>query len=109
MITVTLLTEHGQPVGFTCRGHADYADFGSDIVCSAVSAVAETAVIGITEVANITAGVSVSDGDLHCIVEKDATRKQLEDAALIMKTMIAGLSAIDKAYPNTLKITDREV
>ncbi|MBQ2769812.1 MAG: ribosomal-processing cysteine protease Prp [Clostridia bacterium] len=109
MVTVTLLLEAGRPVGFTMVGHAECGDPGEDIVCSAISALAQTAVIGITEVAKISAGVSVESGDLSCILDRDATEKQLEDGALIIRVMIAGLSAIDQAYPNTLKITDREV
>ena len=39
MITVSRIkNEYGNYVGFCCSGHAGYAESGSDIICSAVSA-----------------------------------------------------------------------
>lgn len=66
MIHVTFLRSQGRLVGFDCTGHADYAEAGQDIVCSAVSALTQTAVLGLVEVAHIPAGYSISeDGSLH--------------------------------------------
>ena len=31
------------------KGHADYADYGKDVVCSAVSSIACTALLGLIE------------------------------------------------------------
>ena len=37
----------GRLCGFIVEGHADYAEEGSDIVCAAVSALTQTALLGI--------------------------------------------------------------
>ena len=109
MITVTFLREDHLISGFSCDGHAEYADPGSDIICSAVSALTQTAVMGIVQVAQISAGYSVSEGDLHCILSRDADEEQCSRADLLFKTMEAGLRAVDQAYPGYLKFIDREV
>ena len=42
MTTVTVFrSPDGALSGFDCRGHADYADAGEDIVCAAVSALTQ--------------------------------------------------------------------
>ena len=40
----------GRLCGFIVEGHADYAEEGSDIVCAAVSALTQTALLGIMPV-----------------------------------------------------------
>lgn len=110
MIRVTFLHRQGRLAGFTCTGHAGFAEAGSDIVCSAVSALTQTAVLGLAEVAHIPAGDSVrEDGYLRCEVGTDATDAQRKDAALLLDTLAAGLRAVDESYPGYLKFTDREV
>ena len=47
MTVITVLKKHGRLVGFEAKGHSGYAEAGEDIVCAAVSAVMQTAVIGI--------------------------------------------------------------
>ena len=37
----------GNLIGLNIIGHADYAEYGSDIVCAGVSALTETCVLGI--------------------------------------------------------------
>ena len=110
MITVTLLRAGGRIQGFTCSGHAGYGTAGKDIVCSAVSALTQTCLIGLTQVANIQAGVSISETDgIACILEADMPEEQAQKAQLLLETLEAGLRSIDEAYPKTLKIRSREV
>ena len=109
MIRITMARSNGRNVGFDCTGHAGFAEEGKDIVCSAVSAVTQTTVLGITEIAKIPAGVSVDEDGIRCILGKDATEKQCEQADLLLSSMETGLAAIGRAHPHTLKITDREV
>ena len=103
------MCEQGRRVGFHCSGHADYAEEGYDILCSAVSALTQTALQGIVEVAGVPAGYAINDGDLHCVLDRDATEQQCRDADLLLKTLEAGLRSIDKSYPGYLKILSEEV
>lgn len=110
MIHVTFLRSQGRLVGFDCTGHADYAEAGQDIVCSAVSALTQTAVLGLVEVAHIPAGYSISeDGSLHCVIGRDTTDAQGDEAALLLNTLSAGLHAVDESYPGYLKFGCKEV
>jgi uncharacterized protein YsxB (DUF464 family) len=109
MITVTVTRENGTPVGFHVSGHADMGEYGEDLVCAAVSAIVQTAILGITEVCHISAGVSIEEGDTTCILTKDAAEDEIQRAAIVFDTMIAGLRSIQSSYPKTLKFRNKEV
>ena len=109
MITVTVFVEKESPVGFSVSGHANRGDYGEDLVCAAVSAIAQTAYLGITEVLNLQAGVSIQEGDMTCILDRDTGATDLERAAIVIQTMERGLRSIQASYPGTLKFRSKEV
>ena len=109
MITVTVLREHGTPVGFTVTGHADQGEYGEDLVCAGVSAVVQTAILGIVERLKLKAGVSVNEGDTTCILDRDTGKAELEQASIVFDTMLLGLRSMQAAYPGTLKFRSKEV
>ena len=109
MITVTVLREAENPTGFSVTGHANRGEYGEDLVCAAVSAVVQTAILGVVEVLNLNAGVSVSEGDTSCILDRDTSPEEIEKAAVVLNTMLAGLRSIQAAYPGTLKFRSKEV
>ena len=109
MITVTVYRENELPVGFSVSGHANMGEYGEDLVCAAVSAVVQTAILGITEVCHISAGVSIEEGETTCILPKDAAQDALDRAAIVFDTMLAGLRSIQASYPKTLKFRNKEV
>ena len=109
MITVTVTRENGEPVGFKVQGHANMGEYGEDMVCAAVSAIVQTAILGITEVCHIPAGVSIEEGETVCILSKDAGADEIQRAGIVLNTMIAGLRSIRQSYPKTLKFRNKEV
>lgn len=109
MITVTVTRENGRPVGFAAKGHANMGEYGEDLVCAAVSAVVQTAILGITEICKIQAGVSIDEGETVCILSKDANPDEIRSAGIVIDTMIAGLRSIQASYPKTLKFRNKEV
>ncbi len=109
MTTVTVTRENGNPVGFRVSGHANMGEYGEDLVCAAVSAIVQTAILGITEVCHISAGVSIDEGKTTCILSKDASADEIQSAGIVINTMIAGLRSIRQSYPRTLKFLNKEV
>lgn len=109
MITVTVTRENGNPVGFRVSGHANMGEYGEDLVCAAVSAIVQTAILGITEVCHISAGVSIDEGKTTCILSKDASADEIQSAGIVINTMIAGLRSIQHSYHRTLKFLNKEV
>ncbi len=96
-------------MGFEITGHASYDKHGKDIVCSAVSAVAQTALLGIIKVAGVDARYEINDGFLQCrLPEIESSEKRIMCTA-ILETMYAGLSDIRECYKKYIAIMEEEV
>lgn len=105
MITVTVRRdEAGRVDGFRMQGHANFADYGEDIVCAAVSAIAQTAVQGLVRLTDANVEVEQSSGWLLCEL-KDGTHAG-EAATAILETMLLGLGAIAGQYPRQVEIRE---
>ena len=109
MVRVTVLRERGTPVGFELTGHADQGAYGEDIVCAGISAITETALLGITDVLKLDAATVREDGHVRCELSRETAGEDLEKAAVVFNTMIAGLESLRQAYPKSLKFSYREV
>lgn len=109
MTEVCIFRSRGSIVGFQAKGHTGYAEEGNDIVCSAVSALTQSAVLGITELLKLNAAVSVHKGDLYCMLEENIRSGDLESAQLILETMRLGLESVSDNYDRYLKIVEKEV
>ena len=105
-----MFRSEGVLVGFESTGHAGFAEPGQDIVCSAVSALTQTILYGLREIAEVPMGFELSEEDgIYCITDTDATDGERRDADLLLRTMANGLRVIQKEYNGYLKISEREV
>lgn len=109
MTTITLLRIRSRAVGFEAEGHTGYAEQGSDIVCAAVSALTQGAVIGLKEVIGLDVALDISDGYMYCMLPKGISARQQHDAELILNTMAAGIASLAETNGDYIKLTDREV
>ena len=102
MIRVTLYRENGLLTGFECRGHADFAAYGQDIVCAAVSVLTTTCVNALETVAHVEAKVSAREGNMVVHLPPDSGH----DAQVILAAMRQGLSDIAEQYPKNLQLIE---
>ena len=110
MTTITVYTlESGVIAGYEAGGHAGGKRIrGYDLVCCAVSALTQTGVNALCSVAGFEPEVEVKDGYLRCILPENLTQKQLADAQIIFRTIMTGLTDIQKIYPNLIRIQQKE-
>ena len=47
MIEINVLRKEGELTGYEVKGHAEYADEGEDIVCAAISVLAQTGIFSL--------------------------------------------------------------
>lgn len=109
MTRIVVKTSGGVIKGFDVSGHSGYAEEGSDIVCSAVSALTQTAALGIIEVVGVDAGIRQSEGRLALKLPENLPEQAAHDCRIILETMLMGLGAVQKEYDKYLEITQREV
>ena len=95
MITAKVVKKQGRYYSFSCSGHAEYDDYGKDIVCAAVSMI-------VINTAN--AIDSLTDNELMASKESAISWefKNIPDekAELLMDAMLLGLDEICKKYGN---------
>ncbi len=96
--------ERGDIISFEAKGHASGLGTGRDIYCAAISAIIQTAVIGLTECAEIKIALECKEGYLYCELPKGAAGDI--KASAITQTMLLGLKAFDEENKGYLKIIE---
>ena len=109
MTTVNIFRSEGKIVGFEALGHAMAGEEGSDIVCSAVSALTQTALMGIIGYLKLECAYEVAEAEVYCMLSNDVADKDVEKAEIIFETMVMGLCSIAKNYKENLKVIEKEV
>lgn len=106
MITVSIQRDQeGRITTFTVSGHADYGEHGQDIVCAGVSAIVQTAILGLQEYLRIDCAGSQKSGLIVC--ELPFIGPELRRSVdAILETMLLGLTAIASAYAGYVQIHD---
>ena len=110
MTTVTLdLLPSGSISGFCSKGHAGLAPSGEDIVCAGISAILQTAYLGLKEVAGLFVGMEMDEnaGRMTLVLERELPDQQRHNADIIFNTMRLGLLSLKEAYPDYLNIVER--
>ncbi len=108
MIAITLVRDGNREiVEFWVTGHADYKSketiaLPGDIVCAAVSAVAQTAVEGLKRYLPERIYVKKGKGMLHVEIMKEEAAKE---SSIILETMLLGLKRIEENYPECVRVT----
>ncbi len=109
MTEITVFRSRGRIAGFKANGHTGYAASGEDIVCSALSALTQTAVMGLTEYLGLRVAHEIKEGSLTCMLDKGISDDEWKGAEIILETMLLGLKSIEGNYCGYLRLTEREV
>lgn len=107
MIAVTFFREGQSWVGFSAAGHSHFSPRGTDIVCSAVSSLAQTAVLALDQVAGIKPQWQKKEGLLECRLPAGAG--SLPESQVIFQTILTGIRHIALEYPDYVKVCIEEV
>lgn len=85
-------------------GHAGYDEYGKDIVCAAVSALAQTIALGLEKVAGIKAKIKKKDGYFLLNMPKSLPDEKADKANVIIETFILGIEDISESYPSNIQV-----
>jgi len=113
MIVIDLVRSGKQITRFKVSGHAGYDEEGSDIVCSAVTAVVYGALGALEELCGMTEYEDVEEGlesdHIAFEVPKGMTTVLQDRVYTILETMAIGLKQIEYVYGTYVTINEREV
>ena len=96
MIRFKVSKSDGLYTGFTCEGHAGYAEEGYDIICAAVSVLSVNLVNSIEEFTED--GMDVTSGD--GLIELRLDGELSQEGQLLMRAYILGIQSVQKTYGN---------
>ena len=96
----------GTLTGFRAQGHTGYARAGQDIVCAAVSALTQSTLNGLRSVLKAPVMFDIDDqgASLEAELTPEASKEQVEQAQLLLVTLLEGLQAIERSYPRNVRI-----
>jgi hypothetical protein len=104
MINIEIVRNSDQAmVGFSVTGHANTAPHGQDIVCAGISALTQTAVLGLERQLKKEVQIKIASGNLkmNLLDKPDA----LTDA--VLETMLIGLTEIGNLHSQSVRILER--
>jgi len=103
MITVTVIRDNNKAIsGFTIDGHAQAAPHGEDIVCAGVSALVQSAIMGIER--HLRREISLIQDSNGLKMGLTGQPDSLTGA--VLETMLLGLTEIAKLYPKSVRIIE---
>ena len=98
MIKVKLTKNNNYYKRIIITGHANYDDFGKDIVCAAVSSTVITSVNSCLAIDNESISYEDKNGlDIKVLKDDEVTTK-------IINVMVTNLYELEKAYPKNIKL-----
>ncbi len=100
MIKVILTKKDDNVNKVIINGHADYDDFGKDIVCAAVSSTVITTINILLSLDNQSISYNDSRGLIIEVLKNDMTTKK------IINVLISNLYELEKAYPKNIQIKE---
>ncbi len=106
---VTLRLERGPDgglCGFEAEGHTAVAPSGQDVVCAAVSALTQTAALGLERRLGIRVRVKAAPGRFACRLPADVAPELRSRAEDLLETMRLGLLEIARVEPGALKLVE---
>ncbi len=108
MINIVFKQKEDYIVAFNINGHSGYAEEGYDIICSAVSALSQSVVIGIEEVLNIKVNYHMDNGFLSLSME-DSSLEDIKNCQVLLKTMLKSFQSMKLAYGDYINVKIEEV
>jgi len=106
MTNVTIEKKGNSIKKITCDGHTNYGEKGEDIVCSALSSIVQTALMGILIVAGVNAKTKRNDDDgfLSIEIPSGLDENTQHDVDVITKTMLLGISDLNEGFSDYIEL-----
>lgn len=105
MVEIRLRRDSRSRLSFlSASGHAGWAENGEDVVCAAVSALVQSAWLGLTEIAGIPVAASKAAGRLD--LRWDPALSDRDDVRAIVETVARSLRIIAGQYPEHVRVVE---
>lgn len=94
---------------YTVEGHANFDEYGKDIVCAAISVLAQTALLSLVKVCglredSIKYEIDEKRGFLSVELPIDMETSILENTQIVLESLLIGIESIVESYPEYVKL-----
>lgn len=114
MINVKIFRNKDYITGFKIKGHADFQEYGKDIVCAAVAVLSQTSLMALVEVCGIDESklnykIDDETGFLEVNLPRNLNINVIEKSQIVLRTFELGVKSIVESYPNNVTLRNGEV
>ena len=111
MTKAVFTVKEGRIVRIEVNGHTGYAAEGEDVVCAALSAVLQGAVLGVMQVARAKVEYHTDDrkGQMKFALAAGQDEAVLHDAEVILRTALVASKDIAEGYSQFVKVEVKEL
>jgi uncharacterized protein YsxB (DUF464 family) len=109
MISIKFLKKQDNLVSMQAIGHAEFDEYGKDIVCSAVSALSVAILNGITDVLHFKPVFHIDEDGFLSINIENLHIEQIKTCHVLMETLLLGLQNIEINYSEYINVKVEEV
>lgn len=107
MINIKVVKNKQNIVSIEITGHSGYAVSGQDIVCAAVSSIAQTLILGLKRVLKVKVDAQVDEDAPYLFVNvAGLLDAQMQQAQILMQTALIGLKEVQTGYTKYIKIKE---
>ena len=113
MIIVEIKKSKENIIGYEVFGHSHFDDYGKDIVCAAISILAQTTLMSLLDVCkmgeeDIEYTIEEETGYLELFLKKDLDTSKFKMGQIVLKTFELGVKATCESYSKyvTLKYVE---
>lgn len=108
MTSIKVVKQNGKIHSLELSGHSGCGVEGEDIVCSAVSSIIQTAILGLLRVAGVDITYEIYDQNGYlCFSLPDVMTKQQEhDADIILSTMWLGILDLHEGFSDFIELEE---
>lgn len=103
MINICFYTRNSVLIGFEVSGHAGFAEYGSDIVCAAVTSAVQLVCNGVSDIINADAKINMQKNLIKLTLNTNDNK-----AISFLNALRLHFDLLKEDYPNNLKITIEE-
>lgn len=106
MIVLSVDRKAGKITGFSVEGHARFAPHGEDLVCAAVSMMAQAVLLGLYHHVKIDIDYAIDEGTgrLNCRLPEQMEPEQYLKAEAVIETMVLGCQNLQETYPQHVRV-----
>ena len=109
MTEIEILRKSGRIISYKAVGHAEYDEYGSDIVCAALSTALQFPLAGFQDVLEIYPRFEISSEGLLSVELADMDLKGKErEVNTLLESMLVIVKQLSKDYPKNIKLVEKE-